>query len=57
MEEGSVKDKQMFVTDQYAAELTEPGVGALDLPAPFVASQFRAILVSSLSIVLTVGRD
>ena len=22
MEEGSVKDKQMFVTDQYAAELT-----------------------------------
>jgi hypothetical protein len=46
MEEGTVDGKQMFVTDQHAAELTEPSVGAFNLPAPFVASQFPAILVS-----------
>jgi len=57
MEEGTVNGKQMFVTDQHAAELTEPSVRAFDLPAPFVASQFPAILVSPLLVVLPVGRD
>jgi len=47
----------MVVTNQQATELTKPSVGALDLPASFVASQFSAILVSPFLIVLPVGRD
>jgi len=47
----------MFMTDQQSAELSQPGVGAFDLPAPFVASQFPAIFVSPLLVVLPVGRD
>lgn len=47
----------MFVTDQHAAELTEPSVGAFDLPASFAASQFPAILVPPLLVVLPVGRN
>lgn len=57
MEESQVNGEQMLVTDQYAAELTEPGVGAFDLPASFVASQFAAIFVSPLRIVFSVGCD
>jgi len=57
MEKGTVNGKQMFVANQHAAELTEPGIGAFDLPAPFVASQFPAILVSPLFVVLPVGCD
>ncbi len=47
----------MFMTDEQSAELSQPGVGAFDNPAPFVASQFPAILVSPLFVVLPVGRD
>jgi hypothetical protein len=57
MEEGTVNGEQMFVTDQYAAELTEPGIGAFDLPASFVASQFPAILVFPFLVVLPIGCD
>jgi len=47
----------MFVTDQQSAELSQPSVGAFDLPAPFVASQTPAIFLSPLDVVLLVGRD
>jgi len=57
MAEGKVGGEQMVVANQQAAELTEPCVGAFDLPASFVASQFPAILVSPLLVVLPVGSD
>lgn len=37
MEEGQVNGEEMVVADQDAAELTEPCIGTLDLPASFVA--------------------
>jgi hypothetical protein len=55
MEEGKVNGEEMVVPDQHAAELTEPCVGTLDLPASFVASQFPPVLISSLQVVLAVG--
>lgn len=57
MEEGSVEGEHVVVMDQYPAELAEPGVGAFDFPASFVASQFPPILVSFFLVVLSVGRD
>lgn len=42
---------------QQSAELTEPGIGALDDPAPFVSSEFATILVLSQLIVVPVGHD
>jgi hypothetical protein len=45
------------VTDQNAAKLTEPCVGALDLPASFVASQFPSVFMSLLPAVVAVGCD
>jgi len=57
MEEGEVDGKEMFVTDQYPAKLTKPSVGAFDLPASFVASQFPAILVFPHLVVLPTGSD
>ncbi len=44
----------MFMTDEQSAELSQPGVGAFDNPAPFVASQFPAIFISPLLVVLPV---
>ncbi|MGA8087923.1 MAG: hypothetical protein WCA10_11480 [Terracidiphilus sp.] len=46
IEEGAVRGEQMFVTNQQAAEMPLPGVGAFDLPASLVASQFPAIFAS-----------
>src|ERR1039457_2792237 len=46
----------MFMTDQQSAKLSQPGVGAFDNPAPFVASQFSAIFISPLLVVLPVRR-
>jgi hypothetical protein len=57
MEEGEVDGKEMFVTDQHAAELTQPGVGTLDLPTSFVTSQFPAILEPPFLVVLPVGSN
>ncbi len=57
MEEGQINGDQMFVTNQHAAELTEPSIGAFDLPAPFITSQLPAILVSPFFVVFPVGRD
>ena len=47
----------MFMTDEQSAELPQPCVGAFDDPSPFVASQFPAIFVSPLLVVLPVRRD
>jgi hypothetical protein len=44
----------MVVTDQNAAELTEPCVGALNLPPSFVASQFSSVFISLLQTVVPV---
>jgi hypothetical protein len=57
MEEGQVNGEQMVVTDQYTSELTEPGIGSFDFPAPFVTSQFSAIFVLPLLIVVPIGND
>src|ERR1022692_1597383 len=46
----------MFMTDEQSAELSQPGVGAFDNPAPFVASQFPTIFISPLLVVLPVRR-
>jgi len=54
MKECEVNDKQVFVTNKDAAELAEPGVGAFDLPAPFVASQFPSVFVFPPMIVIAV---
>ena len=47
----------MFMTDEQSAELSQPGVGAFDNPAPFVASQFPAIFVSPLLVVFPVRHN
>ena len=47
----------MLMTDQQAAELTEPGIGPLDDPATFVTSEFAAILVAPLFVVAAVRND
>ena len=47
----------MFMTDERSAELSQPRVGALDIPAPFVASPFLAIFVSPLLFVISVRCD
>jgi hypothetical protein len=47
----------MFVTNQCAAELTEPGIGAFDLSAPFIPPQLPAVFIPSLLVVLPVGRN
>jgi len=47
----------MPMTNQQAAELSKPSVGAFDLPTPFLASQFLAIFVPPLSIAFPAGRD
>jgi hypothetical protein len=57
MEEGEVDGKEMFVADQHAAELTKPSVGAFDLPASFVASQFPAILIFPHLVVVPIGSN
>jgi|GEM_PF-6553023 hypothetical protein len=54
MEEGEIGGKKMFVTNQHTADLTKPGVGALDLPVSFVALQIPAILVLPHMVVLPV---
>ncbi len=45
------------MADQQSTELPEPGVGALDDPAAFVATQLSAILISPLLVVFPVRRD
>jgi len=54
MEEGAVDGKKMIVADQHAAELTEPGIGSLNLPASFVAPQFPPIFVFPRLVVLPI---
>ena len=45
------------MTDQQPAELTQPGVGALHNPAPFVTSQFAPIFVAPFLVVPAIGRN
>ena len=47
----------MLMTDQQAAELTEPGIGPLDDPATFVTSEFATIFVAPLFVVAAVRND
>ena len=42
------------MTDQDAAELTEPCIGALDLPPSFVASRFASVFISPLQAIIPV---
>lgn len=43
------------MTNEQSAELSEPGVGALNDPTPLVASQFSAIFIPPFLVVLPVG--
>ena len=47
----------MLMTNQQAAELTEPGVGPRDDPAAFVSPEFAPIFIASLLVVAPVGHD
>jgi len=42
---------------QQSAELSQPIIGACDLPSPFVASQLPAIFIFPLLVVTSIGRD
>jgi hypothetical protein len=45
------------MTDEESAELTEPGVGALDDPTAFISSEFSSVLVAPVLAVLAIGND
>jgi hypothetical protein len=45
----------MFMTDEQAAELTEPGVCTLDDPTPLVAAQLATVFIAPVPAVLSVG--
>ena len=57
MEEGTVDGKEMFVTDQQAAELTEPGVGSFDDPAALISSEFSSVFVAPMFAIVAIRRD
>jgi hypothetical protein len=45
------------MTHEESAELTKPGVGALDDPAALISSEFSSVLVAPVLAVLAVGND
>ena len=45
------------MTNEQAAELTEPGVGAFDDPTPLVAAQLATVFIAPVPAVLSVGDD
>jgi len=45
------------MTNQQPAELTEPGIGSLHNPAPFVTPHFASIFIAPSLVVLPVGRN
>jgi hypothetical protein len=47
----------MFMADQQAAELTEPGIGPLYDPSPLVASHFASVVVELPPVVLSIRSD
>lgn len=47
----------MLVTNQKPAELTEPGVGSLHNPSPFVTPHLASIVITPSLVVLPVGCD
>ena len=54
---GRPRQRPKRVIGDRSAEMSQPGVGAFDNPAPFVASQFPSIFVSPLLVILPVRRD
>jgi len=44
MKEGSVHEGVPFIADHQAAEVAQPGEGALDPPAPAVATKLPTVL-------------
>ena len=47
----------MLMTNQQAAKLSQPCVGPLDDPSPFVASEFSSIFITPFLVVLAVRRN
>jgi hypothetical protein len=47
----------MFVANQQTVKLSEPGVGSLDDPSAFVASELAAVLVTPWLVVFPVRRN
>ena len=45
------------MTNQQAAELTEPGIGPLHDPAALVASQFASVFTAPVLVVLSIRHD
>jgi hypothetical protein len=45
------------MTDEQSAELSQPGIRALNDPSPFIATQLAAIFVPSFLVVLPIGRN
>src|SRR5208337_1993549 len=45
------------MTNQKSAELTEPGIGSLHDPAPFVSSHFASVVIALPPVVLAIRRD
>jgi len=47
----------MLMTNQQAAELTEPGVGSFHDPAPFIASQLSSVFIAPSFVASPVGNN
>ena len=47
----------MLMTNQQAAELTEPSVGSLHDPATLIAPQFASIFITPFLVVAPVGHN
>jgi hypothetical protein len=56
VKEGIVDGEQMFVTNQQAAKLSDPGIGSFHNPSTIVATQFAAIFIAPSPVVLPVRR-
>jgi hypothetical protein len=57
VEEGAVSSKQMLMTNQQPAELTEPSVCALHYPAAQVPPRFASIFMPPLVVATTATRS
>ena len=57
VEEGLVGGEQMLMTDEQAAESTEPGIGSLHDPSPPAAPHLASNFITAQLVVLAIGRD